>query len=83
MIQWSTRHCIAVIVLALCAAVLSLCLLFDVIAMCGGALFAFLVADIEWKLAALPITVFAYFFGQYLGARIRRRKMADEGTAEG
>lgn len=29
-------------------------------------------AEIEWRLAALPLTVFAYFFGQYLGARIRR-----------
>jgi F0F1-type ATP synthase membrane subunit a len=37
------------------------------------------VAGIEWRLAALPLTVFAYFFGQYLGARIRRRQaIADE-----
>jgi len=31
-------------------------------------------AGIEWRLAALPLTVFAYFFGQYIGARIRRRQ---------
>jgi hypothetical protein len=31
-------------------------------------------AGIEWRLAALPLTVFAYFFGQYVGARIRRRR---------
>ena len=41
------------------------------------------VAAIEWKLAALPITVFAYFFGQYLGARIRRRRMVDGKPADG
>ena len=37
------------------------------------------VAGVEWRLVALPLTVFAYFFGQYLGARIRRRQLiADE-----
>jgi hypothetical protein len=37
------------------------------------------VAGIEWRLAALPLTVFAYFFGQYLGARVRQRQaIADE-----
>ena len=41
------------------------------------------VADIEWRLAALPITVFGYFFGQYLGARIRRRRITGEETADG
>ncbi len=41
------------------------------------------VANIEWKLAALPITVFAYFFGQYLGARFRRNRVVSGDAGDG
>jgi hypothetical protein len=37
--------------------------------------------DLEWRLAALPFTVAAYFAGQALGARWRRRRLTAAGSA--
>jgi hypothetical protein len=36
---------------------------------------------LEWRLAALPFTVAAYFAGQTIGARWRRRQLAATGSA--
>ena len=38
--------------------------------------------DLEWRLAALPFTVAAYFAGQTVGARRRRRLSATESAAD-
>lgn len=38
--------------------------------------------DLEWRLGALPFTVAAYFAGQALGARWRRRRAVAESAAD-
>ena len=38
--------------------------------------------DLEWRLVALPFTVAAYFAGQTVGARLRRRRLASESAAD-
>jgi hypothetical protein len=37
--------------------------------------------DLEWRLAALPFTVAAYFAGQTVGARWRRRRRTEGASA--